>query len=340
MTSFNPTRAEVQALIDIAKEHSAKKKRDAHKLWRQAAERSRELLGATHEATVFCQNNVGKSLVDIGNYEEAIPLLEAALRQSQAIYGYTHFSVEHVCQSLAHAYKARGDHATAYKHWMAAGNSSEALRGLNNQTTIFCFHQAARRLASQRLFDQALPLLQKVIEANKKVHGFTVNSAFSARDLATCLNQLERFEEALPFWKLALRIFEQDANQKDLADKAYRCMNWTRVNVRERRRVEQRLMLSGVEKMGDQDKNYLLGLNLTTKQMAAVVAHLQSTYLNGDEHEHADSLRVAVKGRDKQVAAYKKIAEEGCCGSEDTELKVREDNGNVDTIYVGFNFGH
>lgn len=342
MTSLTPARAEVQKLIDIAQEHSAKKKRDAHKLWRAAAERSRELLGHTHEATRFCQNNVGKALVDIGNHDEAIPLLETALRQAQAINGYVNRQVEHIHQSLARAYKGRGDHATAHKHWVAAGTSSETLRGANHTTTIFCFHQAARALASQKLFAEALPLFQTVLAANIATHGDSVNTAFALRDTATCLNQLERYEEAKPFWKRAHKLFAREPSKKDLAASTMRCLNWTRVKVREVRLAEQLQMLALVEAFGDAERQYLAGIGLTERQLEAVVEYLKSTYLLGDysDYPYADTLRVAIKSRSTQVQAYNEEKRTGCCGSEDVELVVKEANGNVETIMVGFNFGH
>ncbi|MCC7531031.1 MAG: tetratricopeptide repeat protein [Candidatus Melainabacteria bacterium] len=342
MTSFNPARAEVDKLIEIAKAHSAGKKRDAHMKWRAAAERSRELLGHTHEATRFCQNNVGKSLVEIGNHEEAIALLEAALRQTQAINGYVDRAVEHIHQSLARAHKALGDHATAYKHWMAAATSSQTLRGANHTTTSFCFHQAARALASQKLFEQALPLFQTVLAANVARHGDSVNTAFALRDTATCLNQLERYEEAKPLWKRAYRLFSRVSDKKDIANSALRCLNWTSSEVRARRHAEQLRVLANIKEMSDTDKDYLIDLSLTNKQLNAVLIYLTSTYLKGDlgEYQYVDNLRVAVKSRTKQVAAYTNRAGGGCCGSEDVEIRVVEDDEKKETILVGFNFGH
>lgn len=342
MTSVTPARAEVQQLIDIAKEHSAKKKRDAHKRWRAASERSRELLGATHDSTLYCQSNVGKSLIDIGNHEEAIPILETALRQVQAINGYAHFSVEHICQSLARAYKAKGDVALSHKYWMSAAGSSETLRGLYHRTTIYCLHQAGRALTSAKRFEEALPLLRKVLDANVAVHGNSLETGYTARDLATCLNQLERFEEALPLWKRAHRIFERAAGKEDIENTLYRCMDWTRDKVRTRRRAAQLEMLASIETLGEADREYLLSLGMTTRQLEAVLDKLKSTYLLGDDSDypHADTLRVAVKSRREQVLIYNELKKSGCCGEEDVELEVIEDNGNKTTVMVGFNFGH
>lgn len=342
MTSVTPARAEVQELIDIAKEHSAKKKRDAHKRWRAASERSRELLGANHDATLYCQSNVGKSLIDIGSHEEAIPILETTLRQVQAINGYAHFSVEHICQSLARAYKAKGEVALSHKYWMSAASSSQTLRGLHHRTTIYCLHQAGRALTSVKRFEEALALLRKVLDANITVHGDSLETGYSARDTATCLNQLDRFEEALPLWKRAHRIFERAEGKEDIAETVYRCMDWTRDKVRTRARAEQLTLLAAVDGLTAEDARYLADARLSHKQLGAVLDHLKKTYLLGDDsnYQYADTLRVAVKSRPTQVLAYRKQALTGCCGSEDVELQVIEDNGNKTKVMVGFNFGH
>lgn len=340
MTSFHPARQEVQQLIDTAKQHSLRKMRDAHKAWRQAADRSRQLLGPTHEATIFCQNNVGKALVDIERYDEAIPLLETALRQAQALYGYVHFAVEHLCQSLARAHRANGNLAQAHSYWMAAATSSESLRGLQHNTTIYCLHQAARCLACDKRFADALPLFQKTLEANSGLHGRSVHTAFAARDLATCFNQLGRYQEALPQWRRAYGIFKDDPEKANVANSTFRCMMWTRDKIRAERKLEQSRMVGAVEGLSDEDRTYLVSLNLTDKQLQAVLDHLQATYLDNDGHHYVDNLRVAVKSRAKQVADYRTRADEGCCGSEDVELEVVEAGGNRDTVLVGFNFGH
>ena len=341
MNSFNPARVEVQQLIDTAKAHSAQGKRDAHELWRAAAQRASELLGPTHDATAYCQNNVGKALVDIGNYDEAIPLLETALRQAQAIHGYVHFAVEHICQSLARAYKQKGDLANAHKYWLAAATSSESIRGLHHSTTIFCLHQGARTLASQRRFAEALPLFRKVLEANVAMYGQSIHTAFALRDTATCCNQLERVSEAVPLWKRAHKLFKKELGKEDIARSTYRCLNWTREKVRAAVRAEQLQVLAAVQGLSEEERHYLVGLNMTHKQLGAVLEHLKKTYLTGDdgEYQYADNLRVAVKTRFTQVHAYHELKRSGCCGEEDVELLVIGDHGS-ETILVGFNFGH
>lgn len=342
MTSITPARQEVQKLIDTAKEHSHRQQRDAHKLWRAAADRSRELLGPTHEATMFCQNNVGKALVDIGLNDEAIPLLETALRQAQAIYGYVHFAVEHICQSLARAHRAKGNLSAAHSYWMTAATSSESLRGLKHNTTIYCLHQAARALASDKRFADALPLFQKTHQANLELHGQTVNTAFAARDLATCYNQLERYSDAMPHWRRAHRIFEKLADKKEITSSTFRCMMWTRDKIRAAHKLEQSQMLAAAEGVHELDRTYLVGLHLTNNQLKAVLEHLKATFLTGDdgEYPYADNLRVALKSRPKQVADYQARAKDGCCGAEDVELEVEEKNGAKEIVMVGFNFGH
>lgn len=232
MSNTGTARTQVQQMIDSAKSHSARKMRDAHKVWRAAAECSSRLLGAHHETTIFCYNSVGRALIDIENFDEAIPLLEAQLKQAQSLYGFIHNTVEQLCQALARAYRKVGNHDMQHKHWLAAGFSSERQRSCNHNTTIFCYHQAARALASQRRFEEALPLFLKVLAATKVVHGRGTHLAYAARDTATCYNQLEKYDEALPLWKLCVNNFRKDdAKQAPVRQKALSCLIWTRCRI-------------------------------------------------------------------------------------------------------------
>lgn len=341
MTSVSPQRAEVQRLIDIAKEHSDKKMRDAHMKWRAAADLSRQLLGPNHDATMFCQNNVGKALIAIELYDEAIPLLEASLRQAQALHGYVHFSVEHICQSLAIAFRAKKNFAAAYKHWMSAATSSEAQRGLQHNTTLYCYHQAARAKASAKLFDEALPLFFKVLDTTEKMHGASEQSAYISRDTATCLNQLERYTEALPYWRRAFKLFKA-SDKKEIFGSVARSLKWTQRKIREALNAEHSKLVAAVEGLSDEDRQYLVASNLTTAQLNAVVEHLKATYLSGDDgdYPHAGDLRVAVKGHEKLISRYRTRAAECCCGSYDHQFEVAESDGNKKTVMVGFSYGH
>ncbi len=224
MKSVNRARDDLQKIIDTAKEHSAKKLPTAFYQWRRAADRSADLLGQYHASTVFCVNNVGKTLVEIGCHKEAISLLEASLRQSITVHGCAHFAVEHACQSLGRAYTAMGRHALAGQWWKAAAISSESLRGKEHQTTVFCLSQQAQALTRLGLNAEALPIFHEVLSRTKNVFGRHVHTAYAARRTAECLNQLGYFEEALPVWKLAVKCFTQE---QTLSPKHLKSLNMT-----------------------------------------------------------------------------------------------------------------
>lgn len=339
MNSQQTPRAELHSLVEIAKEHSDKKKLDAPQKWRAAAEFSRSLLGEVHETTIYCENNVGKALIATGKFAEAIPLLEASLRKAQALYGYAHPSVEHTCQALARAYKAKSDFASAHKHWINAASSSENLRGMQHNTTIFCYHQAARCLANQKKFQEALVLFEKVMDATIGLHGYSTQAAFVLRDTATCLNQLERFEDAYPIWKRAFTLFDRNNKRKE-ATEAFHCMRFTKNRKRALKQAKRLALLEAVEGLSEHDRSYIIGLNLSIAQVEAVIERLRATYLSS-EYENTSDLRIAVKSSAKQVADYRERAAAGCCGSEDIEFEVLEgSDGNKAKIMFGFNFGH
>lgn len=73
----------------------------------------------------------------------------------------------------------------------------------------------------------------------------------------------------------------------------------------------------------------------TDAQVAAVGAHLETTYNNFQEYENTDNLRLARANVESEVAAYKAAQADGCCGSYDETIEV-----DGVTIMIGFNFGH
>jgi tetratricopeptide (TPR) repeat protein len=339
MNSQQTPRAQLYSLIEIAKEHSEKRKLDAPQKWRAAADLSRSIFGEVHETTIYCQNNVGKALIATRKFAEAIPLLEAALRKARAFHGYAHPSVEHTCQALARAYKARSDFASAHKHWINAAESSETLRGLQHNTTIYCYHQAARCLADQKKFEEALVFFDKVLDATIALHGNCAQTAFVLRDKATCLNQLGRFEDAHPVWSRAFTLFDRNGKRKE-ATEAFHCMRFTKHRKKAARTAKAMAALANVEGLNDGDRSYIAALNLSTAQLTAVSERLRETYLSSD-FENTSDLRIAVKHNRKQVDDYRERAATGCCGSKDIEFEVHEGrDGNKATIMLGFNFGH
>jgi len=339
MNSQQGSRAELHSLIEIAKEHTAKRKLDAPRKWRAAAEYSRRLMGEVHETTLYCENNVGKALVATGKFAEAIPLLESALRKANALHGYAHPSVEHTCQALARAYKGKSDFASAHKHWIKAATSSETNRGLLHKTTIFCYHQAARCLACAKNFEEALPLFEKVVAATFAMRGPWNDGGYALRDLATCLNQLGRFDEAESVWSRAFSAFQKGEKRTE-AQAAFRSMRFAKHRKLEARAANRLAMLDVLPELSEHERQYVVSRNLTVKQLEAVIERLRATYL-ASEYENASDLRIAVKSRLKQVDEYAAAKAAGCCGSQDFEFEVHEDHdGNKATIMLGFNFGH
>lgn len=227
MEKYDTAKTELQALIETAKEQSGRKDPAALQTWIQAAEASKQLVGATHSWTVFCINNVGKTLVDKGEYERAIPLLESSLGAAHAAFGQVHFCVEHASQSLGRAYGALGDQAKAAQHWDAAALSSEIIRGPCHQTTIFCLSQKGRALMRQNRPVEALPILRKVLGRTQSLHGRHFHTGYAARELAACLNQIGNFKDAIPLWKYARRCFsiDQEKYSRQILNAAH-CLEW------------------------------------------------------------------------------------------------------------------
>lgn len=228
MRKFKAERRSLQRLVDIASQQSAENHPDALQTWNRSAALSQELLGPYHGLTLFCYNHLGKTLVDIGEYEQAILVLEPVLELARGAFGLVHARVEHACQSLGRAYSALGDHVKADQNWEAAAYSSEKMRGVYHLSTIFCLSRKARALRLQGLHEEALTVFSKVFGRTQHVFGCNLQTAFAARELAACYCQLGRFQEAIPIWKHALRCFDEHPNYHKHSLNVKRCLSWTR----------------------------------------------------------------------------------------------------------------
>ncbi len=236
MKTMNRAHRNLQTCIAAAEQQSAEHHPDALQSWTRTAARSVDVMGPTHRWTLFCLNNVGKTLVEMGDYEGAIPVLLTSLRAAREIHGCIDFSVEHASQSLGKAYAALGNHERSAYYWDAAAFSAELTRGAYHQTTIFCLSHKARSLVLQNKHEKALPIFRKVLGRTLHVFGSDSRGAYAARDLAACLNQLGYFEKALPIWKFARRCFSQDKDKfrRQLAGVTH-CLGWTRQRARQLR---------------------------------------------------------------------------------------------------------
>lgn len=59
-----------------------------------------------------------------------------------------------------------------------------------------------------------------------------------------------------------------------------------------------------------------------------------------DGCDFVDNIRVAQKGKSRQIKRYWKQAALGCCGSIDTEVEYNSLFGKNKTYRIGFNYGH
>lgn len=228
--SKNP-RARIQTVIEKAKAQSSENKPEAFNTWTSATLLSLELVSPDFCLTQYCLNNVGKSLVDQGDYERAIGVLEPALEKAREALGLAHPLVEHPCQSLGRAYDAVGDYAKSLQYWDAAAHSAENTRGIYHASTIFCLSKKARALRSQGMYEEALTVYCKVLGRTQFVFGNELQTAFAARELAACYCQLGRFQEAIPIWQHARHCFDAHPRYHRYAKTVKRCLCWSRDQV-------------------------------------------------------------------------------------------------------------
>ncbi len=78
----------------------------------------------------------------------------------------------------------------------------------------------------------------------------------------------------------------------------------------------------------------------TEAQIHAVCKRVEEINHDEDNFDNADNLRIARKSNEKEVAEYKEVAEQGCCGVYDEELEVKERGNKKEIVLFGFNCGH
>jgi hypothetical protein len=76
--------------------------------------------------------------------------------------------------------------------------------------------------------------------------------------------------------------------------------------------------------------------NLTPEQVAAVWKWWDDNDPNQEHYDCVDNTRYAILGNKDQEHAYEEIRKNGCCGSCDVELPLKD--GSI--LLFGFNYGH
>lgn len=214
MDSLSFAQEQVQKLTDIAERESKQNQQNAHEHWLAAVALSFELLGPTNPQTSYCIFNAGEALTKANKAEDAISLLRPHLRTMERIHGKSHYAVENIHQSLARGYKSIGLNVSQLTHWLAAAQSAEKRRGIQNNTALYCYHNAARTYLALGFVDEALPLLVSVLSNSLAKGERQIRLAYIARDIANCLTLSKRYKDAIPFWQFAITAFDSDPKKQ------------------------------------------------------------------------------------------------------------------------------
>ncbi len=78
----------------------------------------------------------------------------------------------------------------------------------------------------------------------------------------------------------------------------------------------------------------------TKAQIRIVCKRVEEINHDEDNFDNTDNLRIARKSNEKEVAEYKEVADDGCCGAHDEELEVEAGGNKKEIILFGFNYGH
>ena len=164
--------------------------------------------GPKHEATLLVVKNLTHLLCEQGQLDAALNLALRAVEGSKETHGATHEKTFHAIAHLAKVYIDLGDLDKAtqcYNEILA----HEATLGEDHELTNLAVGDKAHILRRQGKLAEALPLLRRVLDENKRLKGDEHPKTLSNRgNLAAALMELKQFDEAVPMMRQVLAAKE------------------------------------------------------------------------------------------------------------------------------------
>jgi len=197
-------------------------------LSRAVAELDDLAFGDPHTVAVM-QNNLGVSLLGLGQPREAAAVLEKALATCQAKLGPDHPDTLKSMINLSASYGHLGRHAEALRLDQRALEPMKVKLGSDHPDTLRCMHNLAAGNAALGRHDKALALHRHTLELQKaKLGPEHIDTLWSMNSLAACYIDLGRYDEALALLPNALEL--QKAKLGTDHPYTLRCMNYLAIS--------------------------------------------------------------------------------------------------------------
>lgn len=211
-----PTSAELQALSAKFAQHDG---------WREFSNRSevqagialrQRLLAELPDEPQFAlqradlQNSLGELLLDAMEYEEALPLLEAALQTRQEILGEAHLDVAHTLNNIGYWWRSKGEYEKAREYYEKALALRQEMVGKIHPETAQSLNNLGTLLELMGRPDEAERYLEQALQIRRQVLGdMHPDTASSLHNLGSLLAGLAEYDAARHYYEEALAITQQ-----------------------------------------------------------------------------------------------------------------------------------
>uniref|UniRef100_A0AAU3HZN2 FxSxx-COOH system tetratricopeptide repeat protein n=1 Tax=Streptomyces sp. NBC_01393 TaxID=2903851 RepID=A0AAU3HZN2_9ACTN len=162
-------------------------------------------LGDNHPDTLTSRNNLAAACESVGNLEQAIPLFEQALTDSQRVLGDNHPNTLISRNNLAGAYQAAGDLGRAIPLFEQTLTDRIRLLGDDHPDTLISRSNLASAYQTAGDLERAIPLFEQTLTDRIRLLGNDhPNTLTSRNNLASAYQTAGDLERAIPLHETTL----------------------------------------------------------------------------------------------------------------------------------------
>jgi len=195
-------------LVTLAKSKDAQLAyRDTARYYQEAA----KLLPVGHETEVSLYlNNAGLALYNLGEYKQAKPLYEEALKIREWVLGKQHPAYATSLNNLAGLYTAQGEYEKAKPLFEEALKIVEPMLGKQHPAYATSLNNLAGLYTVQGEYEKAKPLFEEALKIVESMLGKQHPAyATALNNLAALYESQGKYGQAKPLYEEALKIYEQ-----------------------------------------------------------------------------------------------------------------------------------
>ena len=172
--------------------------------------KSREnILGKKHPETATSYDSLGVIYSMLGEYDKALQYHMRALKITENILGANHPSMIYIYHNLGFVHNRLGDNDKALWHYMKGYQIALDIMGLNSSNTTHFFSNIAWTYHLLGKYEDALTWAEKAVKAYpSKPHIIDT--------LASVLQDLKRFDDALEQFEHCLKLYKDQENSEGI----------------------------------------------------------------------------------------------------------------------------